>query len=148
MLHIAADAPPPSWVRVEVRTLTSTSLHKLHEYDCAQNTRSIQKVVTLLIPGLTPERLSLPSLPTSATINPNVPLQIPLLSDSEPQCGVPFIAKTFSYACPTRAPGDQTRMHSVLGAFFQSPVSGEEKKRRILDRVTCMSSHTNLLCLS
>ena len=48
---------------------------------------------------------------------------------------IPFIAKTFSHACPTRAPGDQTRMHSVLSTFFNGPVSGEEKKRRMKVRV-------------
>ncbi|KAI0691610.1 hypothetical protein C8Q76DRAFT_255098 [Earliella scabrosa] len=48
VLHLVADAPPPSWVRVE-------------------NPRSINKVVALLIPGLTPDILSLPPLPTSAT---------------------------------------------------------------------------------
>jgi RNA exonuclease 1 len=26
-------------------------------------------------------------------------------------------------------------MHSVLNTFFQAPVSGEEKKRRLLERV-------------
>ena len=74
-----------------------------------------------------------------------------------PVRGVPFITKTFSHACPTHAPGDQTRMHSVLGAFFQSPVSGEEKKRRILERVACnvhiyahamtyIANYTTLIC--
>lgn len=45
---------------------------------------------------------------------------------------LPFIARTFSHACPTRAPGDAggARMHSVLSAFFQIPVTAEEKKRR------------------
>ncbi|GJE92989.1 ribonuclease H-like protein [Phanerochaete sordida] len=116
VLHLAADAPPTSWVRVE-------------------NPRSVQKVVALLIPGLTPDMLSLPPLPTSATANPHLPLEIPLPKEDGPSTGVPFIAKTFSHACPTHAPGDQTRMHSVLSAFFQAPVSGEEKKRRILERV-------------
>jgi RNA exonuclease 1 len=37
---------------------------------------------------------------------------------------------------PTRAPGDANRMHSVLNTFFQAPVSGEEKKRRLIERVT------------
>ncbi|KAL4245414.1 REXO1/REXO3 family protein [Abortiporus biennis] len=113
VLHISADAPPPSWLRVE-------------------NPKSISKVVTLLVPGLTPEILSLPPLPTSATANPNVPLEVPLL---ESENGMNFISSTFSLACPTLAPGDQTRMHSVLNTFFQTPVSGEEKKRRILERV-------------
>ncbi|KAI0365854.1 hypothetical protein BV20DRAFT_982324 [Pilatotrama ljubarskyi] len=120
VLHLVADAPPPSWVRVE-------------------NHRSITKVVALMIPGLTPDILGLPPLPTSATSNPNVPLAVPLppaqpSDDASP--GAPFISSTFTYACPTRAPGDQTRMHSVLNAFFQGPVTGEEKKRRLTERLT------------
>ncbi|KAI0286382.1 hypothetical protein BC826DRAFT_1049111, partial [Russula brevipes] len=138
VLHIIADSPPPSWIRV-------------------QNPRSIQKLVVLLVPGLTSTVLSLPPLPTSATENPNLPIAIPLppdppLPDSSPTdppssvdprseeavalCGgIPFIARTFSHACPTRAPGDANRMHSVLNTFFQTPVSGEEKKRRLQGRI-------------
>ncbi|KAL1938459.1 hypothetical protein VTO73DRAFT_11699 [Trametes versicolor] len=120
VLHLAADAPPSSWVRVE-------------------NPRTITKVVALLIPGLTPDILALPPLPTSATSNPNVPLAVPLppaqpSEDASPS--VPFISSTFTYACPTRAPGDQTRMHSVLNAFFQGPVTREERKRRLTERLT------------
>ncbi|KAI9434729.1 hypothetical protein H4582DRAFT_1881782 [Lactarius indigo] len=140
VLHIIADSPPPSWIRV-------------------QNTQSIQKLVVLLIPGLTSTVLSLPPPPTSATKNPNLPIPIPLPSDPPPPSpskppdlpssidphseeaaalygGVPFITSTFSHACPTRAPGDSTRMHSVLNTFFQTPVSGEEKKRRIQERIS------------
>ncbi|KAI0691614.1 hypothetical protein C8Q76DRAFT_255245 [Earliella scabrosa] len=118
VLHLVADAPPPSWVRVE-------------------NPRSISKVVALLIPGLTPDILSLPPLPTSATANPHLPLQVPLPQvDASSPPSVPFIHSTFTYACPTRAPGDQWRMHSVLSAFFQGPVTGEEKKRRLTERLT------------
>jgi len=29
-------------------------------------------------------------------------------------------------------------MHSVLSAFFHGPVSGEERKRRVAQRLTCM----------
>jgi hypothetical protein len=43
--------------------------------------------------------------------------------------GVPFVSRTFSHACPTHAPGDANRMHSVLNTFFQVPVSGEDKRR-------------------
>ncbi|KAJ7587008.1 ribonuclease H [Mycena floridula] len=114
VLHIIADAPPPNWLRVD-------------------NAHLIPKVVALLIPGLTPELLSLPPLPTSATSNPNVPIPIPLppRPSSGIMASVPFIASTFSHACPTRAPGDQTRMHSVFGTFFSSPVTGAEKKRQM-----------------
>ncbi|KZT05155.1 ribonuclease H-like protein [Laetiporus sulphureus 93-53] len=119
VLHLSAYSPPPGWLRVE-------------------NAGSVNKVVALLVPGLTPDILSLPPLPTSATINPNVPFQIPLPSDALPEGSshrLPFISQTFSHACPTRAPGDQNRMHSVLDAFFQGPITGEEKKRRIMERV-------------
>ncbi|KAA1467017.1 hypothetical protein DENSPDRAFT_767734 [Dentipellis sp. KUC8613] len=123
VLHIVADAPPSGWIRVD-------------------NPQAIRKVVVLLIPGLTSTVLSLPPLPTSATSNPNLPLSIPLPTDgpntantSDEYGGVPFVAKTFSHACPTKAPGDATRMHSVLSAFFHGPVSGEEKKKRVLQRI-------------
>ncbi|KAF9483118.1 ribonuclease H-like protein [Pholiota conissans] len=119
VLHLVADAPPPNWLRID-------------------NSNMIQKVVALLVPGLTPDLLSLPPLPTAATSNPNLPLSIPLISPADLARGaasIPFIASTFSHACPTRAPGDQTRMHSVLSSFFTGPVSGEEKKRRLMQRV-------------
>ncbi|KAG8214189.1 hypothetical protein J3R82DRAFT_10978 [Butyriboletus roseoflavus] len=115
VLHIIADSPPPNWVKID-------------------NARSVQKVVTLLIPGILPDFLALPPPPTSATANPNIPVAIPLPTESK-KSPFPFIASTFSHACPTRAPGDHTRMYSVLGAFFQGPLSGEEKKRRIEARI-------------
>ncbi|KAF8496216.1 hypothetical protein F5888DRAFT_1706478 [Russula emetica] len=144
VLHIIADAPPPSWIRV-------------------QNPHSIQKLVVVLVPGLTSTVLSLPPLPTSATENPNLPITIPLPPSPPPPTpssppdlpssvdprseeaaalygGIPFIARTFSHGCPTRAPGDANRMHSVLNTFFQAPVSGEEKKRRLLERVAAERS--------
>ena len=109
----------------------------------------IEKVVVLLVTGITSDLLCLPPLPTSAMANPNLPLAIPLLSHHVMGAGasqdeplavhIPFIASTFSHACPTRAPGDQTRMHSVLSAFFQGPVSGEERRKRVVQRLTCMS---------
>ena len=42
-----------------------------------------------------------------------------------------FIVTTFSHACPTRVPGNETRMRSVLTAFFSEPVSGEEKTQKV-----------------
>ncbi|OJA19892.1 hypothetical protein AZE42_12716 [Rhizopogon vesiculosus] len=92
------------------------------------NARSIEKVVALLIPGILPSTLALPPLPTSATSNPNIPLSIPLHAESNTP--IPFIANTYSHACPTRAPGDQTRMYSVLSEFFQCQVTGEERAKR------------------
>ncbi|TFL03120.1 ribonuclease H-like domain-containing protein [Pterulicium gracile] len=123
VVHMVADAPPPNWVKVE-------------------NTGNIQKVVTLLIPGLTTDLLNLPSLPTSATVNPNIPIEIPLLSDSSTS-PLPFIPSRFSHACPTRAPGEQTRMHSILSTFFSGPVTGEEKKKRLAERLASERSMQN-----
>ncbi|KAF9268108.1 ribonuclease H-like protein [Marasmius fiardii PR-910] len=119
-LHIIADAPPPNWLRVE-------------------NASLITKVVAILIPGVTPDILGLPPLPTSAMFNPNLPISIPLPPRPEPgkeiqSSGLPFIASTFSHACPTRAPGDSTRMHSVLSTFFNAPISNSEKKKRMADK--------------
>ncbi|KAJ7213036.1 ribonuclease H [Mycena pura] len=113
VLHLTADAPAPNWLRINDSSL-------------------IKKVVALLIPGLTPELLSLPPLPTATTSNPNLPITIPLPSPGTSST-LPFIASTFSHACPTRAPGDQTRMHSILTAFFQSPITQAELKKRALD---------------
>lgn len=115
---------------------------KSHSLSISKNVNMIQKVVALLIPGITPEILSLPPFPTSATANPNLPLSIPLLPptlDRATAANIPFIASTFSHACPTRAPGDQTRMHSVLSSFFTGPISGEEKKKRLVQKLQCMS---------
>ncbi|KAJ7502509.1 hypothetical protein B0H11DRAFT_2223419 [Mycena galericulata] len=110
VLHLTADGSPPNWLRINDSSL-------------------IQKVVALLIPGLTPELLGLPPLPTAATSNPNVPLSIPLPAPGS-SSALPFIASTFSHACPTRAPGDQTHMHSILTAFFQGPITAAELKKR------------------
>ncbi|EJD49017.1 hypothetical protein AURDEDRAFT_112749 [Auricularia subglabra TFB-10046 SS5] len=115
VLHLVADGPPPSWLRVE-------------------NPKSIQKVVTLLVPGLTPELLDLPN-PKDKSKSPNLPLPIPA-PDAKSNTKVPFVHSTFMHACPTRAPGELTKMHSILSSFFMCTVSGEEKRKRILERIT------------
>ncbi|TFK22234.1 ribonuclease H [Coprinopsis marcescibilis] len=117
-LHLVADAPPASWLRVE-------------------NGQQVQRVVVLMVPGLTNDMLGIAPIPTKATTNPNIPLSIPLLSSSSSAyaSAIPFIAKTFSHACPTRAPGDANRMHSVMSTFFSSTVTAEERKRRMNQKI-------------
>jgi RNA exonuclease 1 len=108
VLHLTADAPPPSWLKVE---------HPKH----------ISKVVSLLIPGLT---LPLVDLPVPAKSgNTNMPSSVP---PSVPK--LPFLSR-FMHACPTKAPGDKYRMHSVMSSFVSCSVSGEEKKRRMEERI-------------
>ncbi|EJC98240.1 uncharacterized protein FOMMEDRAFT_143323 [Fomitiporia mediterranea MF3/22] len=138
-LHLLGEAAPQPWLKVE-------------------NRQAIRKVVVSFVPGILPEHLRIRYHPANATTNPNLPISIPLLQETNSaQQGMPvivktlfggtkeivpdikddtpklpFVARTFSHACPTRAPGDALRMHSVLGAFFQGPISAEEKKRRMV----------------
>ena len=79
--------------------------------------------------GPTPPTYRLPS-DLSPSIDPHSE------EDAALYRGIPFITRTFSHACPTRAPGDANRMHSVLNTFFQDPFSGQEKKRRLRERIT------------
>ncbi|VDB86857.1 unnamed protein product [Peniophora sp. CBMAI 1063] len=136
-LHCIADAPPAGWARLE-------------------NKANVKGAVVLLVPGLTHDVLGLAKPPTNPTACPHLPVSVPLEiaastsgddvmeeeGDEERKeekaarlGGVPFISRTFSHALPTRAPGDNTRMHSVLAEFLSAPVTGEEKKRRTLARI-------------
>ncbi|KAF8526629.1 hypothetical protein BU17DRAFT_74141 [Hysterangium stoloniferum] len=117
VIHLIGDGPPQFWLKVE-------------------NRNAIQKVVVAQIPGLTNSILDLPPTPTDPTANPNKPLSVPKTSDA-----LPFIAHTFLHALPTRAPGEPTRMHSVLGSFFMGPISNEEKKRRVAARIVEERKH-------
>ncbi|KAF9067519.1 hypothetical protein BDP27DRAFT_1328740 [Rhodocollybia butyracea] len=112
-----------------------------------ENAQVVPKVVVVLVPGITPDFLGIPPLPTSALRNPNLPVSIPLPPRPDPSNpnapSVPFIASTFSHACPTRAPGDLTKMHSVLSSFFSLPISGAEKKRRLEAQLKTKASESH-----
>jgi RNA exonuclease 1 len=163
VLHIIADAPPPSWIRVQV-SLPSACLHFLHTppfLEPAHHSKA-SRPVALLVPGLTSTVLSLPPLPTSSTENPNVPIPIFVppnpLADPTLTCRTSWFHRfalrrgrsttvaspsshaPFSHAYPTRTLGDANRMYSILNTFFQAPVSGEEKKRRLQERIAGLSS--------
>ncbi|KAJ3768868.1 hypothetical protein FB446DRAFT_750066 [Lentinula raphanica] len=90
------EGRPPSFIRIE-------------------HTERIAKVVILLVPGITPDVLNI-NIEAGTLKNPNLPMTIPFAAG--------FIPNTFSHACPTRAPGDQSRMFSVLGTFLNVRVSG------------------------
>ncbi|KIM31905.1 hypothetical protein M408DRAFT_327301 [Serendipita vermifera MAFF 305830] len=119
-LHLTGNAQPPSWLRIT-------------------NRPSIQRVVVLLVPGIVPDVFTPPLRPLPNTSNPllHVPALAPsFASTSTPTATskLPFLS-TFMHAVPTKAPGDAQRMHSVLHSFFMGPVTGEEKKRRIMARI-------------
>lgn len=117
-LHLTGHATPPSWLRIT-------------------NRASIQRTVVLLVPGITHDVFSPPLKQEPNTANPL--LHVPAISPNKPasdgsQSKLPFLS-TFLHAVPTKAPGDAQRMYSVLHGFFMGPVTGEEKKRRIMERI-------------
>ncbi len=153
LYSVGVKSTRPRFLFLRLPSQPGYSIAILNYPSYSQNLHNIKNPV-VLVPGLTSTVLSLPPLPTSATENPNLYIAIPLPSSppspvpsSPPDLpssidprleeaaalygGIPFITRTFSHACPTRAPSDVNRMHTVLNTFFQVPVSGEEKKRRM-----------------
>ncbi|KAJ3753711.1 hypothetical protein EV360DRAFT_87518 [Lentinula raphanica] len=90
------EGRPPSFIRIE-------------------HIERIAEVVILLVPGITPDVLNI-NIEAETLKNPNLPMTIPFAAG--------FIPDTCSHAGPTRAPGDQSRMFSVLGTFLNVHVSG------------------------
>lgn len=116
-LHLTGCTQAPDWLRILNRT-------------------SIRHIVFLLVPGVTPDVFTPPLQPQPNTSNPL--LHVPAVSQTNPtgdsSSKLPFLS-TFLHAVPTIAPGDTHRMFSVLHGFFVGPATGEEKKRRIAERI-------------
>lgn len=72
--------------------------------------------------GVTREHLGIPE--TTADANAAYPITIPSTSTS-----LPSLHTLFSHACPSRAPGDQYRLHSVLHEFLTTPLLAEERTK-------------------
>lgn len=66
--------------------------------------------------------------------DPPVGSAYPIALGSGTPSKIPAINACYSHACPTRATGELTKMHSVLTTLLQSPVSGEQKRKRLLER--------------
>ncbi|CAK9784264.1 hypothetical protein CC85DRAFT_284909 [Cutaneotrichosporon oleaginosum] len=101
-LYIAAEAPKPGWLVVD---------HQSY----------VTHTVVVLASGLLPEHLGLPSL------NPNDRLPFPTQAEGS---RVPFAQKIWAYGCPTRAPGDNRRLHSVMGTLLRGPLPDALRKKR------------------
>ena len=134
-------------------------------FSSSRNIRRLKAV--LLVPGLASTLLALPlpfSLPlriptsrrhssstqstASYPISPSRPsffLQSILRGRRSALRRHPFLPPAFSHACPTRAPGDTNRMHSVLNTFFRR-ISSEEKKRSLQERVAGLFLSGQLAC--
>ncbi|CAN6630961.1 RNA exonuclease 1 [Trichomonascus vanleenenianus] len=97
VLYILAEGIGPRWCSVRNKDL-------------------IQRVVTVMVPGLTPEQFGLKSA------NSFAPAEI-----SECQV-LPFFKETFSQVWPTATPSTRDGMSSPVQSFVTVPFSREEKK--------------------
>ncbi|KAL1408435.1 hypothetical protein Q8F55_005247 [Vanrija albida] len=102
------------------------------------NPSSVKHTVVVLAAGLLPQHLGLSQLPPAASL-PFV--TTPPKGDAPGR--VQSIKKLFSYGCPTRAPGDSRKMHSVISGLLRGPLTEKEKKRREKETKTMQDSHKN-----
>ncbi|GAA5955424.1 hypothetical protein JCM3765_006773 [Sporobolomyces pararoseus] len=123
---------------VQIKDVRDFVLHllandKAQPWLYVKNRSNVQRVVALMIPGITPNTLGLaqPSLST------NLPFSLippPLLSSSSDdqvlKNELPIFKQLFSHACPTKAPGEKNRMHSGYQSFTHCPLTCGEKDRR------------------
>ncbi|WVQ77877.1 hypothetical protein IAR50_007580 [Cryptococcus sp. DSM 104548] len=108
VLYILAEAQKPQWLQID---------HKA----------SISHVVLLLIPGLLPEHLGLDPEVTKSS------MPFPITSPSallDQVSLIPALSSLFTYGCPTRAPGDKSRMHSPINQLLMSPMTDAVKKQK------------------
>jgi hypothetical protein len=92
-----------------------------------QHKSNIKHVVLLFVPGLQPSHLNL----EDRFLAPSAYMPFPTRATTQDsETLLPIIPRLFSHACPTRAPGDTRRLHSVLQALLNAPLSQSEKARR------------------
>ncbi|KAK8846710.1 hypothetical protein IAR55_005797 [Kwoniella newhampshirensis] len=110
VLYIVAEAQKPNWMQIEHKTF-------------------ITHTVVLFTPGLLPAHLGLAPIPTISCM----PFSTTPPTDATfdlPPARVSIIPKLFTYACPTRAPGDNRKMHSVLNTLLLSPLPDSIRKKK------------------
>ena len=102
MRDLVLLTPPPNWVKVEVRLLSSIST--LVQRGPTKSCYTLGNRHTLWL-----------SRPPSTVGHSQHANHDRDTAPKRVKCPVPFIVSTFSHACPTRATGDQSRMQFVLG---------------------------------
>ncbi|KAJ9107926.1 hypothetical protein QFC19_002669 [Naganishia cerealis] len=109
ILHLVTENQAPTWMCIEHRS-------------------NIKHVVLLFVPGLQPSHLNL----SDSNLTPSAFMPFPTRPSGADvnQLHLPTIPRLFSHACPTRAPGDARRLHSVLQTLLNAPLSQSEKARR------------------
>lgn len=111
---------------IEVSLESSLIPDSAHSY-ILQHRSNIKHVVLLFVPGLQPSHLHL----EESHLKPSAFMPFSTRpSGSSPDTLLPTIPRLFSHACPTRAPGDTRRLHSVLQSLLNAPLSQSEKARR------------------
>ncbi|WRT65068.1 uncharacterized protein IL334_002010 [Kwoniella shivajii] len=109
VMYIVAESNKPQWIQIEHKSF-------------------IKHTVLLFVPGLLPSHLGLDQIPTIASMPFSTTPSESSSSSSTPR--VPVIPKLFTYACPTRAPGDDRKLHSVLNSLLMSPIPDSLKKQK------------------
>nr|ODN81413.1 RNA exonuclease 1 [Cryptococcus depauperatus CBS 7841] len=115
LLYILVNAQKPQWIHVE-------------------NKSFISHTVVLYIPGLLPAHLGLnPNVTKSSmpfSLSPDsAESTVEDLTQSTSSSKVPSMSELFTYGCPTRAPGDKTKMHSPINQLLMSPMPDSVKKQ-------------------
>nr|XP_019008804.1 uncharacterized protein I206_06488 [Kwoniella pini CBS 10737]OCF47585.1 hypothetical protein I206_06488 [Kwoniella pini CBS 10737] len=108
VLYIVSEANKPSWMQIDHKSF-------------------ISHTVVLFVPGLLPNHLGLDQIPTISCMPF---LTKPSDPSSSSSAKVPIIPKLFTYACPTKAPGDDRKLHSVLNTLLMSPIPDALKKQK------------------
>ncbi|KAG9021230.1 hypothetical protein FRB95_002537, partial [Tulasnella sp. JGI-2019a] len=93
-----------------------------------KNPQSIKHFVVLNVLGIDREHIDLPDTPLDQ--HSAYPITIPNTSKS-----LPSLHNLFSHACPSRAPGDQYKLHSVIHEFLQAPLLPEERAKQRKERI-------------
>ncbi|KDQ09510.1 hypothetical protein BOTBODRAFT_36915 [Botryobasidium botryosum FD-172 SS1] len=134
----------------EVRSIivgiaTDAPAQTLPKFLACNNRSSIKRTVLLYVPGISPVLLGLQPAPISAShessaivhpaslfaARPPTPAQpasalklapaFPLPLPRACNCPLPVMTNLFSHACPTRAPGDLTRIGNILNTLLVGP---------------------------
>ncbi|WWC87181.1 uncharacterized protein L201_002067 [Kwoniella dendrophila CBS 6074] len=111
VLYIVAESNKPAWMQIEHKSF-------------------IKHTVLLFVPGLLPSHLGLDQIPTISCMPFSTTPPTTEGSSSLPKARVPIIPKLFTYACPTKAPGDDRKLHSVLNSLLMSPIPDSHRKQK------------------
>lgn len=98
-----------------------------------QNRRAIRGICCLLIQGLEPATIGLDN-----ELTDNLPQPV-LTKTSLKNTKLPVIQHLFSHYCPTRAPGDKRKLHSVIQNLLNIMIPPHERERREALRAAAVS---------